>query len=404
MKKVILIRYGEIMLKGLNRRLFEDRLAANIRRVAIPFGPNKVSVSQGRLYLEPENEAYDLEAAAAKVIDVFGIVSVSIAWKVESKMEAIKACAVETVQNYIENHPPTPGRNGAYAFKVETKRGDKRFPLTSQMISSEVGGYLDDQIDSLLVDIPHPGFIVYLEVRESSYVYRDIIKGYGGLPLGTNGRALLLLSGGIDSPVAGFMMAKRGVQIEAIHFDSQPYTSDRSREKVLKLAEILSGYFYRLNVHIVPFTDILLAIRDNCHEEYLTLVMRRFMMVIAEKVAHKIDAQALITGESMGQVASQTILSLGVTNSASTLPIFRPLIGMDKCEVISLAEKIGTYETSILPFQDCCTVFTPKHPKTKPKLSEVVKQELCIHGADKMIETAIQGIETVIVRADEVSY
>ena len=389
------------MLKGLNRRLFEDRLASNIRRAAAPFGPCKVSVSQGRLYLEPEDwENYDFVTAAAKVVDVFGIVSVSVAWKVDSDMDVIRECATSTAQSYVDEHPPTPGRNGAYAFKVETKRGNKRFPMTSQMISADVGGYLDDQIASLLVDVNHPGFIVYIEVRENSYVYTDIIKGYGGLPLGTNGKAMLLLSGGIDSPVAGFMMAKRGVQIEAIHFDSYPYTSERSKEKVLKLAEILAGYFFKLTVHIVPFTDLLLAIRDNCHEEYMTLVMRRFMMVIAERAAEKNDAQALITGESMGQVASQTILSLGVTNRAATLPIFRPLIGMDKCEVIALAEKIGTYETSILPFEDCCTVFTPKHPKTKPKLSDVVKQELCIPGAEKMVEAAVRGIETIVVRQD----
>ena len=401
MDKVILIRYGEIILKGLNRHVFEEKLATNIRKAIQIYGNIKISISQGRLFVLPENPAdYDFNAAAKKITDVFGVVSVSIAHKILSELSVIKECAIRVAKEYMENNPKSHQENETYLFKIETKRADKHFPMTSPMISADVGGTLLDALPQLKVDVNHPDFIVYIEVREQSYVYANIIKGFGGLPMGTNGKGLLMLSGGIDSPVAGFMMAKRGVEIEAVHFDSYPYTSERSKEKVLKLAEILSGYFYRIKVHIVPFTDTLLAIRDNCQEEFLTIVMRRLMIFVSEKIAKKVEAQALITGESMGQVASQTISSLAVTDIATELPIFRPLIGMDKSEVIALAEKIGTFETSILPYQDCCTVFTPKHPKTKPRLHDVVKQELCIPGMERLLEEAFKNVETITIRQD----
>jgi thiamine biosynthesis protein ThiI len=443
---VILARYGEVMLKGLNRRSFEEMLARNIKRAIRDFGPVLATIAQGRIFVEPVRRggggaagvaAYDFEGAAKKMRDVFGVVSVSIAERTASEQQAIRECAARVMRERCGQlgaatrggaQPGSPRQGGAgcvavaagetggdaasetgpaavagdaaagaIRFKVETKRGDKRYAMTSPEVSRDVGEYLLGHVGGLVVDVNSPSVILYVEVREQAYVYTDKLMGFGGLPLGSNGKAFLLLSGGIDSPVAGFMMAKRGVEVEAVHFYSFPYTDERAREKVIRLAEILAGYVYALRLHIVPFTDIQLAIRDNCREEYLTIVMRRFMMVIADRLAAIGGAQALVTGESVGQVASQTIMGLSVTDKASELPVFRPLIGMDKNEIIEYARRIGTFETSILPYEDCCTVFTPKHPKTKPRLADTVREEARVPGAEGLIAAAVAGTECVTV-------
>ena len=399
MEQVALVRYGEIMLKGLNRRSFEERLASNIRSALSSLGRSHVELTRGRLFVEPREKNYDVEAAAYKAKNVFGVVSTSVAYKTGKSRREIAEAAVAAARDYMgRNGPAAPG--GKYAYKVETKRADKTYDRKSPEISRDAGLDTLEQIPELTVDVNKPQFIIYVEVREtSSYVYTEKIMGFGGLPLGTNGKALLLLSGGIDSPVAGFMMAKRGVEIEAVHFYSYPYTSERSKEKVIRLSEILAGYFGKFAVNIVPYTGVQIAIRDSCREEYLTIVMRRTMMYIAEKLAGLASAQALVTGESMGQVASQTIQSLAVTDCAAAIPIFRPLIGMDKSEVIDLARNIGTYDVSILPYEDCCTVFTPKRPKTRPRLDAVLYQEGKIGNLDDLVGEAAGNAERLVINA-----
>ena len=399
MEQVALIRYGEIMLKGLNRRAFEERLASNIRRAISSLGKAHVELTRGRLFIEPREKNYDVVAAAIKAKNVFGVVSTSVAYKTGKGREDIAKAAVAAARAYMDAHSPAaPG--GKHSYKVETKRADKSYARISPEISRDTGIDIFAEIPELEVDVNHPQFIVFVEVRETaSYVYTEKLMGFGGLPLGTNGKALLLLSGGIDSPVAGFMMAKRGVAIEAVHFYSYPYTNERSKEKVIRLTEILAGYFGKLAVNIVPYTDVQIAIRDYCREEYLTIVMRRTMMYIAEKIAGQASAQALVTGESMGQVASQTIQSLAVTDCAATIPVFRPLIGMDKSEVIDIARTIGTYDVSILPYEDCCTVFTPKHPKTRPQLDAVLYQEGRIGNLGGLIDEAVGNTERITINA-----
>ena len=375
MEKVVLVRYGEIILKGMNRRSFERRLAGNIRRALAPLGQAHTEIASGRIIVEPRSRDYDAGAAADRARNVLGVVSTSVAYKSGLARGDILAAAAAAVRNYINsNKPRAPG--GKYAFKVETKRADKAYERISPEISRDTGGDLLDAIPELTVDVNKPQFVLYVEIRDgASYAYTNKIEGFGGLPIGTNGKALLLLSGGIDSPVAGFMMAKRGVEVEAAHFYSYPYTNERSKDKVIKLAEILAGYFGKITLHVVPFTDVQLAIRDSCHAEFSTIVTRRAMMAISDLIADESSSQALITGESMGQVASQTIMALAATDCASARPVFRPLIGMDKTEIIGYARRIGTYDTSILPYEDCCTVFTPKHPVIKPKLGDVLAEE-----------------------------
>lgn len=394
MNKVILVRYGEIILKGLNRPIFEDKLMANIKKSLYGFGKIDVKRSQARIYIEPCEDSFDFDEAVKRLVKVFGIVSVSIVQKISSDFEDIKRTALEMVEKRVSGMQLKAG--GSARFKVEAKRGNKRFPMQSPEICAELGGYLLDNIPQLQVDVHHPDFILYVEVRESTYVYCDIIPSNGGLPIGTNGKAALLLSGGIDSPVAGWMMAKRGLEIEAVHFYSYPYTSERAKDKVIELAKILAGYCFRIKLHIVPFTEIQLEINDKCPEELLTIIMRRVMMKIAERIAVRNGALALITGESLGQVASQTLHALAVTNSVVKMPVFRPLIGMDKNEVIEIARKIDTFDTSILPYEDCCTVFVAKHPKTRPTLAEVQKSEQVLQ-IEEMIEKAINDTETMIV-------
>lgn len=392
MKKVILVRYGEILLKGLNRPMFENKLISNIKRAIYKLGKVSVNKSQARIYIEPHEDNYDFDEALRLLQKVFGIVSVSPVWKIESDFESIKEHSLLMVKDLIE-------RKGYSTFKVETKRGNKRFPMDSPEISRELGAHILQNISDINVDVKKPQFILYVEVREFTYVYSEIIPAMCGMPLGTNGKAMLLLSGGIDSPAAGYMIAKRGVEIDAVHFYSYPYTSERAKEKVIELAKILTQYCYKINLHIVPFTDIQLEINDKCPLDQLTIIMRRVMMKIAERIAQKTGALALVTGESVGQVASQTIQSLAVTNAAVSMPVFRPLIGMDKNEVIDIARKIGTFETSILPYEDCCTVFVAKHPKTKPQLDKIILSESKAN-LEELIDKAIENTEVLSITAE----
>lgn len=390
MKKVILVRVGEIILKGLNRSAFEDKLIQNIKRTLYSLGKVQVVKSQARIYVEPVEDHYEFEAAMHKLTKVFGIVSVSPVWKIDTDFEVIKEHALVMASELVQ-------RKGHKTFKVETKRGNKRFPMESPEISRELGAHVLSHIPSLTVDVNNPSFILYVEVRESTYLYSEIIPANGGMPLGTNGKAALLLSGGIDSPVAGWMIAKRGVELEAVHFYSYPYTSERAKEKVIELTRILASYCSQINLHIVPFTEIQLEINEKCPGDEATIIMRRFMMMIAERIARSTGALALVTGESVGQVASQTIQSLAVTNAAVSMPVFRPLIGMDKNEVIEIARRIDTFETSILPYEDCCTVFVAKHPKTKPKLEKILHSESVL-AMDALIEKAVQDTEVLRIR------
>jgi len=397
MKKVILVRYGEIALKGLNRPTFEAKLVNNIKRSLYRLGKIEVNRSQSRIYVEPQTDDYDYDLAIERLTKVFGVISVSPVWKIESNFEEIKKYSAEMLKDIIDRNVVShTGAEGTVTFKVETKRGNKRFPMKSPEISAELGGFLLERIPVLKVDVNNPSIILFVEVRESTYIYSEIIPASGGLPVGTNGKVMLLLSGGIDSPVAGWMMAKRGAVLEAVHFHSYPYTSERAKEKVIELARILSNYCYNINLHIVPFTDIQLEINDKCPQDELTIIMRRAMMMIAEKIANANGALALVTGESLGQVASQTIESLYCTDSAVNMPVFRPLIGMDKNDVIDIARKIDTFETSILPYEDCCTVFVAKHPKTKPKLPNILKSESVLN-LEELIEKAIEKTEVLTI-------
>lgn len=389
MREIIIAKCGEVILKGMNRPVFERVLVNNIKNALRNFENVKVYVAQATVYIEPD-DAQIIDLLLDRVSKIFGVVSIARVGVCEKNIEDIEKFALEYCAHRLIE--------GA-AFKVEAKRADKNFPLTTPEICREVGGYILKNKQGLKVDVHNPDVRVRVEVRDyAAYVYcmEDKIAGQGGMPLGTGNRATLLLSGGIDSPVAGHMIAKRGVEIDAVNFFSYPYTSERAKEKVIELAQILSQYTSKINLHIVPFTEIQLAIRDNCPDEHLTLIMRRFMMKIAERVAKKNKSAALITGESVGQVASQTIAALNVTNSVCDMPVLRPLIGMDKEEIIVRAREIGTFDTSILPYEDCCTVFTPKHPSTNPKLEAVEKTESVLN-VEELIDAAMKGIETITV-------
>lgn len=382
---MVLVRYGEIILKGCNRPVFENALVKNIKAALKDDGEIKITKAQATIYIEPLESDSQTDSITEKLKKVFGIVSIVTAYRTEKNIDAatqeIKDCFGSLLSN-------------VKTFKVEAKRADKRFALKSPEICAEVGGRLLDAYPNLSVDVKNPDVVIHVEIREEyAYVHTGREKGAGGMPSGTNGKAMLLLSGGIDSPVAGYMIGKRGVSLEAIHFFSYPYTSDRAKDKVMKLAEIVGGYTGGMIVHVVPFTEIQLQIRDKCPEEHLTLVMRRFMMQIAQQIAEKRHCTALITGESIGQVASQTMNALAVTDDAVTMPVFRPLIGMDKEEIVEISRKIDTFETSILPYEDCCTVFTPKHPATKPKLDKV-KASQAMLDCEKLIRDAVEGTVT----------
>lgn len=389
MKEIILVKYGEIILKGGNRPKFERILLENIRNAVRNIDKIKMSIMQATIYIEPLNPD-NIDLIVERLSLVFGIVSVTKAGVVEKDIDSIRQGAYEYCKKDL-----LPGKK----FKVEAKRADKKFPLNSVELSIDVGGYLDDKIDGLICDVHNPEVTVKIEIRDfAAYVYceQNKLEGQGGMPIGTGSKASLLLSGGIDSPVAGHMIAKRGVEIDAINFFSFPYTSERAKEKVIELASILARFTSKIDLYIVPFTEIQLAIRDNCPEEHMTLIMRRFMMKISEKIAKKNNSCALITGESVGQVASQTLAALNVTNSVVDMPVLRPLVGMDKKEIIERSRQIGAFETSILPYEDCCTVFTPKHPTTNPKLSSIEKSEKRL-DVDTLIEKALEGVEKITV-------
>lgn len=392
MEKVILGRIGEIALKGLNRSTFEHRLARNMKAALSGCGDCYIRWSQSRFYVEPQDENFDFEKAEEMLAGVFGLVSISPAYVTCSEFPAIAELAEKVAQEAIARR--SIAEKPQVCFKVETKRGLKTFPMTSPQISDEIGGLLLEHFDRLKVDVHAPDFTLYIEVRENTYIYTDIIEAPGGMPTGTNGKACLLISGGIDSPVAGYMIAKRGVSLCAVHFYSYPYTSERAKEKVVELAKKIGQYCGGIKLLVVPFTEIQLAIDANCRAELSTVIMRRSMMRIAERVARKNGCSALLTGESVGQVASQTMQALYCTDEAADMPVFRPLIGMDKMEVVAIARKIGTFDVSILPYEDCCTVFTPKHPKTKPSLKEIQEEETRADFA-AMEQAAFAGIETI---------
>ncbi len=367
-EEIFLCKYGELALKGLNKGHFEAMLIREIKRAVKPYGEYQVRASQSTIYVEPIGEVYDSDTAFEQLKKVFGLSTVCRAAKTEKTMEAI----LETVKSYI---PPL--LEGKRTFRADAKRADKRFPLKSPEIAAEVGGaVLEAMGGKIKVSMTSPEASVMVEIREEfAYVHADPDRGAGGMPIGSAGRAMLLLSGGIDSPVAGYMMAKRGAKIEAVHFESFPYTSEAAKEKVLELARIIEDYCGDIRVTCVSVTEIQERLRDTVDEEYFTLLLRRCMMRLASRVARARYCDALITGESLGQVASQTMLAMNVTDPAADMLVFRPCIGLDKEEIISIARKIGTFETSILPYEDCCTVFTPKHPKTRPELSKVLDQE-----------------------------
>ncbi len=366
-KEIILCKYGEIVLKGLNRGYFENLLVKELEKRLQGCGNFKVYKEQSTAYIEPEDESADMALALERAKTVFGFVSITKACVVEKNMEAI----LDAARNYLPRY-----MTGVKTFKAEAKRSDKSFPVKSPELSAEVGGALLSALPKLRVDVNHPQVTVRVEIREyGAYLHAGAEKGAGGIPTGSAGKALLLLSGGIDSPVAGYMMAKRGCTVEALHFESFPYTSLQAKEKVMELAKEVTVYTGDMKVGVISLTKIQEELVKNCEEEYFTLLLRRFMMRLAQRVAERDGALSLITGESLGQVASQTMQALHVTDSAVSLPVFRPCIGMDKEEIITVSRKIGTFDTSILPYEDCCTVFTPKHPKTRPELAKVEAQE-----------------------------
>ncbi|MBQ8583309.1 MAG: tRNA 4-thiouridine(8) synthase ThiI [Clostridia bacterium] len=366
MPEVILCKFGEVVLKGANRQNFESSLVKELRRRASPHGIFKIYYKQSTLYIEPQNSECDMDGMYDTARCVFGIVGVNRAAVCEKNMESIKAMAREYLPEKLA---------GKRTFKVDAKRSDKRFPLTSPEISAEIGGVILSTVRGIKVDVHSPDVTVTVEVRDDhAYIRAGQEPGAGGLPLRSAGRGLLLLSGGIDSPVAGCMMAKRGMDIEALHFESFPYTSERAREKVMTLAEEMCRFVSRMHVHVISLTHVQEEIRDRCEEDYFTILLRIFMMKLAERTAREYNCHALITGESLGQVASQTLAAIEVTDSVVNMPVFRPCIGLDKNEIVIEARRYGTFDTSILPFEDCCTVFTPRHPKTKPRIEDVMRE------------------------------
>ena len=389
MKEIILCKYGEIVLKGANRKYFEDVLCRQLRQKAKACGQFEIYRAQSTVYIEPLDDAADIDAMIEAAGKVFGIVAICRAAVCEKNMDSI----LSTVKAYIP-----PYLEGKRTFKVESKRSDKRFPLDSIAISGEAGGAILEVCPRMRVDVHHPDITVRVEIRENAaYVHPGPMKGAGGMPIGTNGRGLLLLSGGIDSPVAGYMMAKRGLRGEAVHFESFPYTSEMARDKVLRLAQIVSEYNNdEMIVHVVSLTHVQEELVKHCDEDYFTLLLRRYMMAIADRVASRFGCGALVTGESLGQVASQTTEAIGVTDPVATHPVFRPCIGLDKEDIVVTARKIGTFETSIEPFEDCCTVFTPRHPRTRPDLKKVLEQEKKL-PFDELVEEALAGMYRVDV-------
>ena len=386
-----LIKYGEIAIKGKNRYMFEDALMRQIRFAMKPVGDFDVRKESGRMFVEGKGE-FDYDEAVEALQKVFGIVGICPMVVEETKdIDHLR----KTVLAFIDEQYPVKD----FTFKVHARRGDKQFPMTSMELNMDIGEKMLEAFDGIKVDVHHPDVMVNIEVRKYIYIYSQEIKGPGGMPVGTNGRAMLLLSGGIDSPVAGYMIAKRGVRIDATYFHAPPYTSERAKQKVVDLAKIVAQYAGPIDLHVVNFTDIQLAIYEKCPHDELTIIMRRYMMKIAEHFAKERDDLALITGESIGKVASQTIHNLAITNEVCELPVFRPCIGMDKQEIVNISEKIGTYETSIQPFEDCCTIFVAKHPVTKGNLTRIQKSEEHLRDViDDLMKEAIDTTEVIHVK------
>ncbi|WP_039658028.1 tRNA uracil 4-sulfurtransferase ThiI [Clostridium tyrobutyricum] len=377
MRKLILVKYApEIFLKGLNKGKFERKLMNNIKNVMKGVEYDFVK-DEGRWFIECEN----IDEGVNRMKKVFGISEVCIAYEISRDMESIKKQALSCALKCSGN-----------TFKVVTKRADKKFPINSMEVSRLIGAYILENTKNISVDVKKPDFLVNIEIRDNAYVYSERIKAEGGMPYGTNGSTMLMLSGGIDSPVAGYMMARRGVILNCVYFHSHPYTSERAKEKVKDLANILKSYTGSINLFVAPFTEIQMQIIEKCREDELTIIMRRFMMRIACKLAEKYDVDSVTTGESIGQVASQTMAGLVVSNDTADRPVFRPLIAMDKVDIMDAARKIGTYNTSILPYEDCCTIFVPKHPKTKPRLEEIKKAE-SILDIDELVKKSIDNTE-----------
>ena len=392
MKEVILIKDGEIALKGLNRRTFEDVLKKNIKMSLYGLGKFEITSAQSTIYVTPLSDDFDLDEACDRISRVFGIVSFSRAGMCNKDMDEILDFAPKYLKEQLED---------VRTFKVEAKRSDKKFPYKSPAICRELGGKILEACPHLKVDVHNPDVTVTVEVRDfGTYIHGDAIRGAGGIPVGTGGNAVILISGGIDSPVAAYMMAKRGVRLTAVHFASPPYTSERAEQKVVKLLKKVSRYSGPMNMYTVPFTKMQETIKDKCPEELFTIIMRRLMMEISERIARDHDCAALITGESLGQVASQTIHAIACTDEATNMPVFRPLIGMDKQEIIDISYKIDTFETSIEPYEDCCTVFTPKHPRTRPVL-KYVKQAQELGEFEPMIEEALNNLKVTYINQKE---
>lgn len=390
MREIILIKNGELTLKGLNRNSFEDILIKNMKKRLADLGSFEFTKSQSTIMVEPVDSDVDLDDATDRLSKVFGIAALSRACVCEKDFESIKSTCIEYLEEQLED---------AKTFKVEAKRSDKKFPMKSPEICRETGGYILSKFHHLSVDVHNPDVVVTVEVRDKyAFVRGNNIKGAGGMPTGTSGRAGILISGGIDSPVAAYMMAKRGIELCAIHFASPPYTSELAEMKVMELLKRVAQYSGVITTYVVPFTKIQEAIRDLCPEEFFTIIMRRIMMMISQEIAKSQNCSALITGESVGQVASQTMYALACTDCAVEMPVFRPCIGMDKEEIIAISRKIDTFETSIQPYEDCCTVFTPKHPKTRPHIDDVVKAEQNIENLDELVAEAITNAKKVIIR------
>lgn len=394
--KAFLIKYAEIGTKGKNRYVFEDILCKQIKEHLAGLGDFAIRREYGRIFVEAES-AYDYEDVITELQKVFGVVGICpVVVENQVEFEAIKKKTIAYMKECYGEKPLT--------FKVNARRTNKKFPMQSMELNSEIGHYLLEAYPNLKVDVHHPDVMLNIEIREKVYLYSTTIKGAGGLPVGTNGKAMLLLSGGIDSPVAGYMISKRGVELEAVYFNAPPYTSERAKQKVIDLARIVSGFSGTIRLHIVNFTDIQLAIYEKCPHEELTIIMRRYMMKIAEHLAVENKCQALVTGESIGQVASQTMHSLACTNEVCSLPVFRPCIGMDKQEIVDISEQIDTYETSILPYEDCCTIFVAKHPVTKPVLDIIKRSEEKLSDViDDLMKTALDTVEVVEAKYEDLT-
>lgn len=394
MKEIFLIKHGEIALKGLNRYVFEDILVKNLKRKLSPLGKFSYQTAQSTMVITPLDDGVDYDEAADRISKVFGIAAFSRACAVGKDFDEIAKAAVEYTKDALAN---------VKTFKVEAKRSDKKYPMTSPEIGRELGAVLLKANPHLKVDVLHPEQIVLCEIRDfGAYIHCGSISGAGGIPVGSSGKAALLISGGIDSPVAGYMMAKRGVELLAVHFVSPPYTSERAKLKVVDLTRKICDYCGRITLHVVSFTHFQEEIRDKCPDELFTIIMRRYMMKIAQEIGRQNYCDALITGESVGQVASQTMKAIACTDIVCEMPVFRPLAGMDKEEIIKSSRRIGTFETSILPYEDCCTVFTPKHPKTKPKLEDVLEAEKHL-DEESLMKEALEGVEVIVCNSGDVT-